>query len=528
MIFQAHKGVSTENPENTMPAFAAAVEQGYKIIELDVSVTRDMRFVVLHDSSINRTARLKNGEMLPQELDISELTYNEASAYDYGISFSKKFAGTSLPLLDDVLEFAKANDIKLKIDNKYQYFNAEQRSAFFELIRDYTSTACLTCSNVDELIAVSRLFAAMQLHYDGEVNESVLERIAEVIPKDRLTVWLPHKNPATSWVKVEFANKANAELVKRYARLGVWIISTPEQLSETETLGADVIETNGALKPPARRLLRADMHTHSENSHDSSCRLEDMHRIQSERGTSMFAVTDHLDNFLPSDDILEPIVNAHRTADAINARGKGARILAGVEIGEGAWNYERYLRAMHAAEHDVVIGSVHYVRPERIKSACDFKQAYSLIDFSKLDRESIDSFLDAYFDDILEMLEKLDFDILAHLTCPLRYINGKYHMNAELSKYDDKIDKILRIIISRGIALEVNTSAFDMMGEFMAPEYLLKRYRAMGGYLITIASDAHIAENAAKHFDEAERLLKKLGFECVFYYKSRRPYQITL
>ena len=46
MIFQAHKGVSTEYPENTMPAFIAAVEQGYKIIELDVSVTKDGKFVL--------------------------------------------------------------------------------------------------------------------------------------------------------------------------------------------------------------------------------------------------------------------------------------------------------------------------------------------------------------------------------------------------------------------------------------------------------------------------------------------------
>lgn len=511
-----------------MPAFAAAVEQGYKIIELDVSVTRDMRFVLLHDGSINRTARLKNGEPLPQELLISELTYDEAAEYDYGISFSKKFVGTKLPLLEDVLEFAKANDVKLKIDNKYQAFNAEQRSAFFELIRDYTSTACLTCSSVEELIAVSRTFKDMQLHYDGAVNECILEQIAECVSKDRLTVWLPHKNPATSWVKVEFANKASAELVKNYARLGVWIISTPEQLTEAEELGADVVETNGSLKPPARRGMLVDMHTHSEYSHDSDCPLEDMHRVQSERGTDMFAVTDHLDNFLDSDGLLEPIVNANRTADAINARGSGAVILAGIEIGEGTWNYDRYLQAKHIAEHDVVIGSVHYVHPERINSKHDFKQPYSLIDFSKLDRESIDSFLDAYFDDVLEILEKLEFDILAHITCPLRYINGKYHMNVELSKYDNKIDKILRIIVSRGIALELNTSAFQMMGEFMAPEYILKRYRDMGGYLVTLASDAHVAENASKHLDDAVKLLKKLGFEYIFYYKGRRPYQITL
>ena len=40
--FQAHKGVSTENPENTIRAYMAAIEQGYHTIEMDVSVTKDM------------------------------------------------------------------------------------------------------------------------------------------------------------------------------------------------------------------------------------------------------------------------------------------------------------------------------------------------------------------------------------------------------------------------------------------------------------------------------------------------------
>ena len=46
---QAHKGVECEYPENTMPSFRAAVEQGYEMIELDVRATKDDRFVLLHD-----------------------------------------------------------------------------------------------------------------------------------------------------------------------------------------------------------------------------------------------------------------------------------------------------------------------------------------------------------------------------------------------------------------------------------------------------------------------------------------------
>lgn len=89
MIFQAHKGVSTENPENTMPAFVSAVEQGYKIIELDVGVTKDLKFVLLHDGTINRTARLANGGLIDEDVKIGDITYSEALKYDFVYGFQK-------------------------------------------------------------------------------------------------------------------------------------------------------------------------------------------------------------------------------------------------------------------------------------------------------------------------------------------------------------------------------------------------------------------------------------------------------
>ena len=80
MFYQAHKGVSTENPENTMPAFVAAIEQGYDIIELDVAPTRDLRFVLIHDAKLNRTGRNPDGSELTEEIKITDITYEEFKA----------------------------------------------------------------------------------------------------------------------------------------------------------------------------------------------------------------------------------------------------------------------------------------------------------------------------------------------------------------------------------------------------------------------------------------------------------------
>ncbi len=139
--------------------------------------------------------------------------------------------------------------------------------------------------------------------------------------------------------------------------------------------------------------------------------------------------------------------------------------------------------------------------------------------------------LDKYFDDMISMIEACDFDILAHLTCPLRYINGKYHMNADCKKYKDKIERILRYIIDRKIALEINTSCvYDGSGycELMPEEWIIQMYKDMGGYLITTGSDAHIAKNSANSFDMLYKKLKEMGFKNTYYYKNRFAVQCAI
>ena len=522
--FQAHKGVSTENPENTIPAFKAAIEQGYNIIELDVSVTKDMKFVLLHDSTINRTARNDDGTEISEQIEIGKITYAEAMGYDFGVAFSEKFRGTRIPLFEDVLKLAFENGTYLKIDNKYQRFNSEQREAFFKLIKPYETTACLTCSDVDEIKRAVDFFPLMCFHYDGVVTKEKLEQLSKIVPKNRLTVWMPYKNPSTSWVNVPFADSETAGLIKNYARFGIWILSKYSELEDADGLGADVIETNGQIKPENNKNIIADMHTHSVNSHDSVCEIEDMCLMQINRGTNIFAVTDHCDVFLHKDyDIYTPIRNSADTVRTLNEKyADKCLILSGVEISEGFWFNREYEKIHNLLAYDVIIGSVHCVKYKELE------KPYSGIDFSKFTSEQIYHYLDCYFNDIITMLNTTDFDILAHLTCPLRYISGKYGINIDLSIFDDKITEILKTIIIKRIALEVNTSSYSCLGESMPDSKILKKYFDMGGYLLTIGSDAHIAQNASYCFDKAIENLKEIGFKNIFYYKERKAYQITI
>ena len=98
-----------------------------------------------------------------------------------------------------------------------------------------------------------------------------------------------------------------------------------------------------------------------------------------------------------------------------------------------------------------------------------------------------------------------------------------------MTEFEGIIDEILKMIIAKGIALEVNTSSLSLaLGDFVPDTEILKKYKAMGGYLITIGSDAHVPEEASANFDRALRHLKALGFNNIFYYKNRTAYQCRL
>jgi len=524
MKFQAHRGVCTEAPENTMPAIELAIEQGYEVVEIDVDVTLDGVFVLLHDRKLNRTARERDGsEVTTNDLKISDITFAQARSYDYGSHFSSKFAGTCIPTLEDVLSKVSAARIQAKIDNKYKNFSYETRLSLYKLISRYEDSARLTCPTVELLREALEFLPSASFHYDGAIDDKILNELSSLLPKERLTVWLPIKNRLTGWVKVPYADKQLADKVKSVAELGIWILSSYEDAAEAESLGAEIVETNGIIKPPPHKSITVDMHTHSESSHDSVCPILKMRAAQAERGTDMFAVTDHFDTESYSRyDIHEPIRISHKKASELNADGSGLpTVLLGIEISEGFWFPEQYEKIRHL-DYDVIIGSVHVVRNK------DIRYAYSLIDFSALSDEWICEYLNDYFDDMLTMLREVDFDVLAHLTCPIRYINGKYKRNVDISQFSKKTDMILREVIRQGKALEVNTSSFDTLGDFMPDTPLLRRYRELGGYLLTLGSDAHVAENASKHFGEARERLQELGFKHLYYYKNRNayPYEI--
>jgi glycerophosphoryl diester phosphodiesterase len=107
----AHRGASGLAPENTFAAFEHAVALGAGFIETDLHLTRDARFVAIHDLTLDRTT---NGHGAVRDFTLAELR-----ELDAGMWYDRSFMGERIPTLDEILAFAIERDVVFYLELKY-------------------------------------------------------------------------------------------------------------------------------------------------------------------------------------------------------------------------------------------------------------------------------------------------------------------------------------------------------------------------------------------------------------------------
>ena len=250
-MLQAHKGVETEYPENTLPAFLAAGEQGYEMIELDLRMTKDDRIIVMHDSAINSTGRNPDGSEIEEEIRIYDITYEEALKYDFGIWFSEKFRGTKLPLFDEVIPIAQKYGITLKIDSKIKRLAPRQLKILFDMINESGIKTLISCWNYEIAEKVLNELPNADISFDGITDEDGLKKFSSLAGRDRFWVWIPIDFERASWAPIEwFASDEQCHIIKKYAKLGIWAIKDEQSFTDaSQRLSPEAAETSGDIKP---------------------------------------------------------------------------------------------------------------------------------------------------------------------------------------------------------------------------------------------------------------------------------------
>lgn len=264
----------------------------------------------------------------------------------------------------------------------------------------------------------------------------------------------------------------------------------------------------------------SDFHTHTSFSEDSDAPMETMIRAAIDAGLSILCFTEHLDLDYPQgfgvfavdmDSYLEEYKRLSR-----QYQGK-IELRFGLELGMQPHLADRLGRIASQYPFDFLIASQHLINGKDPYFQ-DFWNAHTEQEAYQL-----------YFQQILLNLKTMkDYDTLGHLDYIVRYAPGQ-NRSYSWEVYTEAIDAILLHLIREGKCLEVNTAGLKYgLGHPNPEEDVLRRYRQLGGELITIGSDAHRPEHIAYAFHTLQPLLKELGFRYYTIFRQRRAEQIVL
>ena len=272
-------------------------------------------------------------------------------------------------------------------------------------------------------------------------------------------------------------------------------------------------------------MIQADMHMHTWFSTDSEACPCDMADEAVRKGLKTICFTDHFDK-----DDLEWGEEGIFDMDAYFVEmqklqeeyaGK-LNIRIGIELGFRTYLKDYYEELTKKYPFDFVIGSVHNVP---YKKDAEGNILYTDPAAEKLFTDRTDK--EAYrlmMETTLENVRTSDcFQTLGHLDYVVRYGKSR-EKEYSYTDYADIIDEILKLLIEKEKGLEVNSAGLKYGLPFAHPHPdVLKRYRELGGEIITIGADAHTPDKIGYAFDKAADVLRECGFSYYAVFKNRRP-----
>ena len=261
-----------------------------------------------------------------------------------------------------------------------------------------------------------------------------------------------------------------------------------------------------------------DMHVHSDNSPDGTHSPMFICEQAVEKGLRAIAITDHceIDSYISQRYYSMVFHSYFECCKARSAFEGQLLLLVGIEIGQPLYDAALTEKIVNSKPYDVVLGSIH--RPDGYN--LDIKE----IDYSTID---VYEFMKDYFRQLTEVAKCPHIDIMAHITCPMRRIQGKYNIDFDYSQISEEADLLLKEIIRSQKALEINVSGLRQdVARTMPDENLIRRYKQLGGEYVTIGSDSHNAYDVGADVCEGMKLAKKCGFDKVTFFVNRQIFQI--
>ena len=187
-------------------------------------------------------------------------------------------------------------------------------------------------------------------------------------------------------------------------------------------------------------------------------------------------------------------------------------IRKGMELGNANLEPEEAMDWCRKFSGDFIIGSVHNLEPGQDVADYD----YSQVDAGMLFHD--------YLDAVANIAGTLDYDVLGHITYPLKAICEQTGEVLDMRRYRGQFRRIFEAVAGRGKGIEVNTSGLRYrLGRLLPDRELLELYRSCGGVHITVGSDAHRPEDVGEGIVQAVECLCTLGWREITVYQGRQP-----
>lgn len=254
-----------------------------------------------------------------------------------------------------------------------------------------------------------------------------------------------------------------------------------------------------------------DYHMHSRVSFDGHDTGRQLALAAKQAGLKEICFTDHLD-YDPRGKMGVLAFDTERyNAEYNNLEIPGLKLRRGMEFGMTADNRAQFRQDLKRREFDFVLGSIHFVDDLDVY----FEEYWQEKTVFQAERRYLEATLDC-----VRIHE--DYDVLAHLTYIAKTSCHPAPRPVPFEAHRELVEEILRLLVEKGKGLEVNTSGVDRCGGFLPTADYLRRFRELGGEIVTVGSDAHRSNRVGQYTHQACEMIGEIfGYVCT--YEGRVP-----
>lgn len=254
-----------------------------------------------------------------------------------------------------------------------------------------------------------------------------------------------------------------------------------------------------------------DFHMHTNVSYDGRSDAQQMLAAAEAAGLREICFTDHLDYdpLHPENKLTFDTADYNAAYDTLSH--STVKIRRGMEFGLLPDNADTLKADLARRQFDFVIGSVHFVN------------GYDIYLPEFWDGITIDCAEYASLEQTLKCVCAHDeFDVLGHLTYISKTRANPVKRPLLYDRYREILDEILRVLAQKGKGIEINTSGIDIAGVYLPTEDYLRRFKELGGQIVTVGSDAHDTSRVGQYCHDACAMVQDVfGYVCTF--EDRTP-----